>query len=134
VMNAFPEMFAVLRRVVTQVDLPRLELSLPGAPRKKKVRREASPTLCLVSSKLMVHVAEVDIPTIGRTEMPKDEKEKRRKKLDEIQNLMESVCSLYTRVAQQLGVTRSFVSRVARGERSSAIVEQTVIREFDDIV
>jgi hypothetical protein len=66
--------------------------------------------------------------------MPKDDQEKRRKKLGEIQHMMESLCSLYTRVAQQLGVTRSFVSRVARGERSSPVVEQTVIREFDDIV
>jgi hypothetical protein len=65
--------------------------------------------------------------------MTKSEKQNTRKKLEHIHAVMQSVCSLYSRVAQRLEVTRSFVSRVARGERRSAEVEDTLIQEFDDI-
>ncbi len=37
---------------------------------------------------------------------------------------------LYARVARELGVDRSFVSRVARGERRSKDVEQALEREL----
>ena len=37
---------------------------------------------------------------------------------------------LYARVARQLGVDRSFVSRVARGERRSKEVEQALQKEI----
>lgn len=37
---------------------------------------------------------------------------------------------LYARVARQLGVDRSFVSRVARGERRSKAVEQALQKEI----
>ena len=41
-----------------------------------------------------------------------------------------AVCGLYTRVARKLGRDRSFVSRVARGERKSPEVEAALIAEF----
>lgn len=56
-----------------------------------------------------------------------------RKKLQRINELIQNLCGLYSRVAQRVGVTRSFVSRVARGERRSEEVERTLIQEFDDI-
>lgn len=37
---------------------------------------------------------------------------------------------LYARVARQLGVDRSFVSRVARGERRSKKVEEALKKEL----
>jgi transcriptional regulator with XRE-family HTH domain len=36
---------------------------------------------------------------------------------------------IYSRVAKQLGVDPSYVSRVARGERSNADVEAALVRE-----
>jgi transcriptional regulator with XRE-family HTH domain len=56
-----------------------------------------------------------------------------RKKLLRINELIQNLCGLYSRVAERLGVTRSYVSRVARGERRSEEVERTLIQEFDDI-
>jgi transcriptional regulator with XRE-family HTH domain len=83
----------------------------------------------------MSYVLKVAVKKLKREEieMANDNDEKRRKKLDQINEVMQSVCNLYSRVAQQLGVTRSFVSRVARGERRSVEVEQTLIQEFDNI-
>lgn len=43
---------------------------------------------------------------------------------------IKAVCGLYTRVARKLGLDRSFVSRVARGERKSPQVEAALIAEF----
>ncbi len=40
---------------------------------------------------------------------------------------------LYARVARQLGVDRSFVSRVARGERRSKEVEEALQKELKRI-
>ena len=40
---------------------------------------------------------------------------------------------LYSRVARQLGIDRSYVSRVANGERKSSRVEQALIRELNRI-
>lgn len=40
---------------------------------------------------------------------------------------------LYARVARQLGVDRSYVSRVARGERRSSRVEQALRAELKRI-
>jgi transcriptional regulator with XRE-family HTH domain len=41
---------------------------------------------------------------------------------------------LYTRVAQQLGVDQSYVSRVARGERESAAVTAALRKEIRKIL
>jgi hypothetical protein len=56
-----------------------------------------------------------------------------RQKLNRINNFIQALCGLYSRVGQRLGVTRSFVSRVARGERKSPEVERALIQEFDDL-
>jgi hypothetical protein len=47
-----------------------------------------------------------------------------------LHHLIESVCGIYSRVARRLRISPSFVSRVARGERKSEIVEQALIQEF----
>jgi hypothetical protein len=51
-------------------------------------------------------------------------------KLKKLNALVESVCGIYTRVARRLGVHRSFVSRVARGERRSEPVEDSLLAEL----
>ena len=51
-------------------------------------------------------------------------------KLKKLNALVDSVCGIYTRVARRLGVHRSFVSRVARGERRSAPVENGLLAEL----
>ena len=51
-------------------------------------------------------------------------------KLKRLNALVESVCGIYTRVARRLGVHRSFVSRVARGERRSGPVEERLLAEL----
>jgi len=51
-------------------------------------------------------------------------------KLKKLNALVESVCGIYTRVARRLGVHRSFVSRVARGERRSEPVEEDLLAEL----
>jgi len=40
---------------------------------------------------------------------------------------------IYSRVARQLGIDASYVSRVARGERRSARVETALLREMKKI-
>ena len=51
-------------------------------------------------------------------------------KLKKLNALVESVCGIYTRVVRRLGVHRSFVSRVARGERRSEPVEDSLLAEL----
>jgi hypothetical protein len=51
-----------------------------------------------------------------------------------INHYVQSLCGLYSRVARQLRVDRSYVSRVARGERRSEPVEDALVSEFDRIV
>ena len=51
-------------------------------------------------------------------------------KLKRLNNLVESLCGLYTRVARRLGVHRSYVSRVARGERRSEPIEGALLEEY----
>ena len=43
---------------------------------------------------------------------------------------IQALCGLYSRVARQLNVDRSYVSRVARGERRSAKIEDALSTEF----
>jgi DNA-binding phage protein len=56
--------------------------------------------------------------------------ENRRDFIAKINEHIKAVCGLYTRVARKLGLDRSFVSRVARGERKSPEVEAALIAEF----
>ena len=52
-------------------------------------------------------------------------------RLTKINEHIRAVCGLYSRVARKLGLDRSFVSRVARGERKSSEVESALISEFE---
>ena len=54
-------------------------------------------------------------------------------KLKKLNGLVETVCGIYTRVARRLGVHRSYVSRVARGERRSEPVEEALLQEYDRV-
>lgn len=52
-------------------------------------------------------------------------------KITKLQRLIDGVCGIYSRVARRLGVHRTFVSRVARGERRSAPVENALVDEYE---
>src|SRR6185437_9480840 len=52
-------------------------------------------------------------------------------KLEKLNRLVEAVCGIYARVARRLGVHRSFVSRVAKGERRSEPVERALMAEYE---
>ena len=58
---------------------------------------------------------------------------KKRSKSDvrKINRFVQSLCGLYSRIARRLGVDRSYVSRVAKGERRSPQIEQALTNEFD---
>ena len=62
-------------------------------------------------------------------EMDQESKTKIRK----LNGLVDAVCGIYSRVARKLGVHRTFVSRVARGERQSEPVEKELVTEFDRV-
>ncbi len=55
-------------------------------------------------------------------------------KVSVLNRYVQSLCGLYSRVARQLGVDRSYVSRVARGERHSEPIERALTTEFDRIM
>ena len=55
-------------------------------------------------------------------------------KMSVVNRYVQSLCGLYSRVARQLSVDRSYVSRVARGERHSDVVESALSHEFDRIM
>ena len=52
-------------------------------------------------------------------------------RMSRINDRIKGLCGLYSRVARKLGLDRSFVSRVARGERNSPEVETALIAEFE---
>jgi hypothetical protein len=52
-------------------------------------------------------------------------------KLQQLKQYIESLCGIYSRIARSLGVDRTYVSRVAKGERHSPNVEAALIEEFD---
>ncbi|HET9182099.1 MAG TPA: hypothetical protein VFP59_08200 [Candidatus Angelobacter sp.] len=54
-------------------------------------------------------------------------------KLKRLNALVETLCGIYTRVARRLAVDRSFVSRVARGERRSKTVESELLAEYERV-
>lgn len=56
-----------------------------------------------------------------------------RGKLARMNRLIDVLCGLYSRVAARLRLDRSYVSRVARGERRSETVEKALISEFERI-
>lgn len=54
-------------------------------------------------------------------------------KLARLSRLIDSLCGLYSRIARRLGVHRTYVSRVARGERHSQPVEDALLDEYHQI-
>jgi len=52
-------------------------------------------------------------------------------KLQKLRFYIESLCGIYSRIARRLGVDRTYVSRVIKGERRSPEIEAAVIGEFD---
>jgi hypothetical protein len=52
-------------------------------------------------------------------------------KVAKLNQLVDALCGIYSRVARQLGVHRTFVSRVARGERRSEQVEVALVEEYE---
>lgn len=55
-------------------------------------------------------------------------------KMSTLNRYVQSLCGLYSRIARQLQVDRSYVSRVARGERRSPQIEQALSTEFTRIM
>ena len=43
---------------------------------------------------------------------------------------IDSLCGIYSRVARRIGVDRTYVSRVAKGERRSPPVERALLEDF----
>ena len=52
-------------------------------------------------------------------------------KLQKLQHYIKSLCGIYSRIAKRLNVDRTYVSRVAKGERRSTEIEAALVREFD---
>ena len=52
-------------------------------------------------------------------------------KLQKLCHYIESLCGMYSRIARRLGVDRTYVSRVARGERHSPDIEDALIQDFE---
>jgi hypothetical protein len=61
-------------------------------------------------------------------------REEPRARMSLVNRYVQSLCGLYSRVARQLKVDRSYVSRVARGERHSSEVESALSSEFNRIM
>jgi transcriptional regulator with XRE-family HTH domain len=53
------------------------------------------------------------------------------RKIKRLHQMIEALCGIYTRIARHLGVHRSMVSRVARGERRSEPIEDALLAEYD---
>jgi len=53
--------------------------------------------------------------------------------VEKVNRFVQTLCGLYSRVARRLGVDRSYVSRVAKGERRSEEIEKALTTEFDHI-
>lgn len=47
-----------------------------------------------------------------------------------VHRYVQSLCGLYSRIARQFKVDRSYVSRVVRGERHSPEIESALANEF----
>jgi DNA-binding transcriptional regulator YdaS (Cro superfamily) len=53
---------------------------------------------------------------------------------DKKESIFSFMCGIQQRVAERLGVHRSYVSRVARGERSSNAVEAAIDAEMNEVL
>ncbi|HEU5453996.1 MAG TPA: helix-turn-helix domain-containing protein [Terriglobales bacterium] len=54
-------------------------------------------------------------------------------KLQRLNRIVDAWCGVYSRVARRLGVHRSYVSRVARGERTSPPIEEALLAEYEGL-
>jgi transcriptional regulator with XRE-family HTH domain len=52
-------------------------------------------------------------------------------KLQKLKRYIDALCGIYSRIARRLGVDRTYVSRVAKGERRSPEIESALVQEFD---
>jgi transcriptional regulator with XRE-family HTH domain len=52
-------------------------------------------------------------------------------KLQKLRHYIESLCGMYSRIARRLGVDRTYVSKVARGERHSPDIEDALLQDFE---
>jgi hypothetical protein len=59
------------------------------------------------------------------------ELKERRARISRLHSYVQTFCGMYSRVARRLGVDRSFVSRVAKGERRSPEVESALLAEWE---
>jgi hypothetical protein len=66
--------------------------------------------------------------------MDMNDEDSLKKKVSRLNRYVQSLCGLYSRIARQLQVDRSYVSRVARGERRSTQIEQALSTEFTRIM
>lgn len=69
-----------------------------------------------------------------RNDEPVRNDDQLKKKVSTLNRYVQSLCGLYSRIARQLQVDRSYVSRVARGERRSPQIEQALSTEFTRIM
>lgn len=74
------------------------------------------------------------IQTIFRIEQFMQDNDASRHNLPLLNRYVQSICGLYSRIARQLRVDRSYVSRVARGERRSQEVERALTTEFSRVI
>jgi len=61
----------------------------------------------------------------------KQVKQKSVVKIKKLNGSVEFLCGVYSRVARRLGVHRTYVSRVARGQRRSEKVESALVAEYN---
>jgi transcriptional regulator with XRE-family HTH domain len=52
-------------------------------------------------------------------------------KLQKMKHYIDALCGVYSRIARRLGVDRTYVSKVAKGERHSPEIEAALVQEFD---
>ena len=52
-------------------------------------------------------------------------------KLQKLRKYIQDLCGIYSRIARRFRVDRTYVSRVAKGERHSAEIETALVQEFD---
>ena len=54
-------------------------------------------------------------------------------KLLKMKHYIDCLCGVYSRIARRLGVDRTYVSKVAKGERHSPEIEVALTQEFDRV-
>jgi len=63
----------------------------------------------------------------------KKEKESSVARVQKLRRMIDSLCGIYSRIARRLGVHRTYVSRVAHGERHSPPVEEALVAEYERV-